>query len=51
MKLGCVLISLIVLSSCAAQNVPPGEMERMRAQMPKEQNPPASYNSKGMGVP
>lgn len=51
MKLILVLLSFIILSSCAAHDVPPGEMERMRAQMPKEQNPPASYNQKGMGVP
>lgn len=51
MKLILAFLSFIVLSSCAAHDVPPGEMERMRAQMPKEQNPPASYNSKGIGVP
>jgi len=51
MKFLLPLIGLLLLSSCAAQNVPDGEMERMRAQMPREQNPPASYNGKGMGVP
>ncbi len=45
-----LLVSLMLVSACAA-NVPPGEMERMRAQMPREQNPPASYNHKGIGVP
>ena len=51
MKLILTALSLLLLSSCAAQNVPDGEMERLRAQMPREQNPPASYNGKGMGVP
>ncbi len=45
-----LLASLWLLSACAA-DVPPGEMERMRAQMPTEQSPPVSYNNKGIGVP
>lgn len=44
------LFSILLISACAA-DVPPGEMERMRGQMPQEQNPPASYNNKGLGVP
>jgi hypothetical protein len=45
-----LILSILLLSACAS-NVPPGEMERMRGQMPQDQNPPASYNSKGIGVP
>lgn len=44
------LASLFLVGACAV-NVPPGELERMRAQMPPEKNPPASYNEKGIGVP
>lgn len=51
MKRAFTVISLLLLSACAGQNVPDGEMERMRASMPREQSPPASYNSKGIGVP
>lgn len=45
-----LLVSVLLLTACAA-GAPPGEMERMRSQMPQEQNPPASYSSKGIGVP
>lgn len=45
-----LLSSVIFLAACAA-NVPPGELERLRTQLPREQNPPASYNAQGLGVP
>lgn len=49
-----LLASLMLMAACAAPragDVPPGELERMRAQMPAVQNPPVSYNEKGIGVP
>lgn len=49
MKLIMPFILLTILSACA--DVPEGEMERMRASLPREQDPPASYGQRGMGVP
>ena len=51
MKFFLIIMYVVSLSACVAQNVPDGEMDRMRASMPQEQDPPASYNSKGIGVP
>ncbi len=51
MKLVLALITMICLSACVAENVPEGEMERMRASMPKDQPPPVSYNRSGIGTP
>ena len=45
-----LLASLLLMSACAA-DVPPGELERMRGQVPVMQDPPVSYNAKGIGVP
>lgn len=49
MKL-CLLIILLLISACA-ENVPPGELEHMRGQIPNVQDPPVSYNSNSIGVP
>ena len=51
MKWIAVLMTIMTLAACVAENVPPGEMDRMRAEMPKDKDPPASYNRHGMGVP
>lgn len=45
-----LLIPLWLVSACAA-DAPPGTLERMRAQVPAVQDPPTSYNEKGIGVP
>lgn len=46
-----VLMTAVILLSACASHVPEGEMERMRAQMPRDQNPPAAYNQQGIAVP
>lgn len=51
MKFIFILSISFLLMACTQVAVPEGEMERMRASLPPERDPPAAYNVQGPSVP
>lgn len=51
MKYFFISMFVTLLVACSQTAVPEGEMERLRASLPSEQDPPAAYNRQGISVP
>ncbi|QQG36176.1 MAG: hypothetical protein HYS17_11920 [Micavibrio aeruginosavorus] len=51
MKYVFILLTSLMLLGCTQVAVPDDEIERMRASMPPERDPPAAYNRQGLSVP